>query len=1204
MKAKISIPMNSDPTRRVAVLLITALLASCGGAVGRQDSKLPTVQGSGEKLARPSPQQYAWHEQERIMFVCLDPCSWQGREYDNHSTPLSQIDPAQLDTDQWCQAAKLWGAREILLVAKHTGGFCWWRTETTKYGIKETPWKGGQGDVLAELSASCRRQGLNLGVYVYPGDDTWGAPSGSGGRTKDPSKQEAYNRVFRQQLSEVLTRYGKITEVWFDGSCVIDVNDLLRQHAAEAVIFQGPQATIRWAGTENGRLPYPAWNSLKSQDLKTGVATAAQGNPDGDAWAPLEADTTIYNHNWFWSAENEKKRKGLDELMDIYYQSAGHGGALLLNSTPNTNGLIPAEDLKLYEAFGREIERRFRCPVAEVKDQHGSSLELALTQPTLINHAVVMEDYREGERIREYVLEGLNDGQWQILSQGASVGRKKIDHFPSARVSRVRLRVTRSAAEPIVRSLAVYQVESGSENSRTARESPLASSAPGRQRCGAWTAKNFSDGKAALTLNLSPFIPQPGQYEVRFEQTGGQQPLRISKATLFYENEEVTPGLLTRQASGLSFNINRPGQVTAETSSTLKVELSTADASGCQGVVWIGPKAAEPVLTPGVAESQTGLTTRGSDARLLQFSNSMPTNFQARPLPGQRDFVFTLYGAPAELEPLKQLVQVMRDQSLGNGFDPGPTPNRTTKPIFDYLAGVGWPVMCYPGCADMQIKGGRCVLGPENKAALEAMDRARVFTAVQLGEWGYYFHNLAPNEPWWRDVYGKEFDDFKHLMKPPGLAGYDRRPANRRECYAVLKDYFTSRSRDLLGRVISVTGHSHYEAYAGEWGAACIGLEVGENIAFTQSKFAFARGASRQWQAPWSVQVSPWFSGACTTSGPLRQEGGGARGLEAGHSLSLYERMWLHGWFAGAAMVTPENSIATFFEQASAPWTLTAHGRKAAQVFQFTRTHERGTPFTPVAIVLDHLAGYNGYTDKPWGILEPTAGDREVRDLFDHQLFPGSDHIHAKPDPDNPESSYLRPTPYGEMFDVQLTSASAEMLSSYPVILLAGDIEFNDELVAKLERALAQGSAVLLAPAHEAALGLGFARLRKHPGLEVLQPWVNPATRRPSAISNARLQRLAREALPVEVSGDPIQYQVNRTPSSWVIELVNNAGVAKKPDQPAITDPSAIARVALHPKTRCASVREWRSNRSYDGQDQVRLEVGPGQSAFVELIRP
>ena len=412
-----------------------------------------------------------------------------------------------------------------------------------------------------------------------------------------------------------------------------------------------------------------------------------------------------------------------------------------------------------------------------------------------------------------------------------------------------------------------------------------------------------------------------------------------------------------------------------------------------------------------------------------------------------------------------------------------------------------------------------------------------------------------------------------------------------------------SRQRDLLGRVISVTGHSHYEAYVGEWGARCIGLEVGENIAFTQSKLAFARGASRQWQKPWSVQVSPWFSGACTTSGPLRKEGHDARGLDAGHSLSFYERMWLHGWFAGAAMVTPENSVAIFFEQAAAPWTLTAHGRKAAEVFQFMRAHERGVPFTPVAIVLDHLAGYNGYMDKPWGILEPTAGDRQVRDLFDHQLFPGSDHIHTNPFPSNPEFSYLRPTPYGEMFDVQLTSASAEMLSSYPVLLLAGDIEFDEGLVAKLERSLKKGSTLLLTPAHQEALGTQFARLKKHRGVEVLQPWTNPATGRPALISDSRLQRLAREALPVEVSGDPIQYQINRTPNGWVVELINNAGVAKKPDQPAITDPGAIARVVLHPRFRCAKAQEWRSNRSYTKLDPLKLEVGPGQSAFVEFIQ-
>ena len=641
------------------------------------------------------------------MFVCLDPCTWQGREYDNHSTPLDQINPAQLDTDQWCRAARLWGAREILFVGKHTGGFCWWQTETTKYGIKETAWKGGKGDMLAELSASCRKNGLNLGIYVYPGDDTWGAPSGSGGRTKDPAKQEAYNKVFRQQLTEVLTRYGKITEVWFDGSCVIDVSDLLKQHAAEAAIFQGPQATIRWPGTESGRLPYPAWNSLKSQDLKTGGATALHGNPDGDAWAPLEADTTLYNHNWFWSADNEKKRKSLDELMDIYYKSAGRGGVLLLNSTPNTNGLIPDDDLKLYEAFGKEIDRRFSRAVAEVKDQRGANVELALPQPTLINHVVLMEDYREGERIREYVLEGSSGGQWKELSRGTSVGRKKIDLFRPVQISQVRLRVTKSAAEPLIRRLAAFYVEGSSAGSLTTGRPTTASAvhsppyvatmatddnmetrwgcpdgttacwlevdlgaptafgrlaiseladrirqftleyrneanapwqpalngnqvgarfqtnfptvtgrfvrlniteasgpptlwelnlrpaAPAWQRCGAWKAENLRGGKMTLTLDLSPFISKPGQFEVKFEQTNGQHQLRILKATLLYEGEEATPGLLARLDDGQSFNVNRTGQVTKETSSVLRVEISAVGGSDCTGTVWIRPRMAE-----------------------------------------------------------------------------------------------------------------------------------------------------------------------------------------------------------------------------------------------------------------------------------------------------------------------------------------------------------------------------------------------------------------------------------------------------------------------------------------------------------------------------------------------------------------------------------------------------------------------------------
>ena len=131
------------------------------------------------------------------MFIHFAPTTWSDVEQNDHSVALDRINPVNLDTDQWCQAAKTWGARQILFVAKHTGGFCWWQTETTNYGIRNTPYKDGKGDVLLELSASCKKYGLNLGIYVYPGDRTWGAPLGSGGKTNDPSQQDAYNQVFR-----------------------------------------------------------------------------------------------------------------------------------------------------------------------------------------------------------------------------------------------------------------------------------------------------------------------------------------------------------------------------------------------------------------------------------------------------------------------------------------------------------------------------------------------------------------------------------------------------------------------------------------------------------------------------------------------------------------------------------------------------------------------------------------------------------------------------------------------------------------------------------------------------------------------------------------------------------------------------------------------------------------------------------------------
>ncbi len=412
-------------------------------------------------LARPNAAQYEYHEQERIMFVCLDPCTWQGREYDNHTTNLKDMKLPKLDADQWCRAAKLWGAKEILFVAKHTGGFCWWQTETTDYSVKNIAWKDGKGDLVDEIARACKRHGLKLGMYIYPGDDQWGAWIGSGGRTADPAKQEEYNKVLRTQWTEVLSRHAdNIIELWFDGSCYVPLGDVFDKYVGDRVVYlQGPYANLRWVGTEAGFAPYPGWNSLKESDLKTGVSTAVHGDPDGDAWAPLECDTTLYDHFWFWSEAKESKRKSLEHLVKLYYHSVGRGATFLLDSTPNTDGLIPDGDMELYEKFGKELDRRFSDPLGEIQGC-GPVHTIKFEKATRINQFMIMEDYRQGHRIREFVVEARTaDGNWIELNKGTAVGRKRIVIFEPVEATAVSLRITRNVNEPIVRDFKVYFVE-------------------------------------------------------------------------------------------------------------------------------------------------------------------------------------------------------------------------------------------------------------------------------------------------------------------------------------------------------------------------------------------------------------------------------------------------------------------------------------------------------------------------------------------------------------------------------------------------------------------------------------------------------------------------------------------------------------------------------------------------------------------------
>ncbi len=534
-----------------------------------------------QEIATPSAVQYVWHEQERIQFVCIDPCTWQGREYDDHSTPLEAMLLPELDTDQWCETALSWGAREILFVAKHTGGFCWWRTETTEYCVRNIGWRNGEGDLLVELATSCAKYGLSLGIYVYPGDETWGAGIGSGGRTRDPAKQEAYNEVFRQQLRETLdiaAEHTRVVEVWFDGSCVIEVGDVLREHAPEAVVFQGPHATIRWVGNERGRLARgKAWSSISAADRATGLATAAHSDLAGESWTPLEVNTTLYDHAWFWGPGKEAKRKSLDELMYVYYQSAGQGAVMLLNSTPDTRGLIPDGDVRRYGELGAEIERRFGTPLAQASGR-GRALELDFGGPTLVNHVVTMEDYLHGERIRSYLVEGWDGARWAKLAEGTSVGRKRIDVFDDAVVTKVRLRVTEAAAEPLVLDFAAHHVT----GFRPAPNEPVRSA---WAQCGSWSMGDFEGGVFELEIDLTPHVTEAGQWRVRFEPTSLGSQISIHDEVLLQQGQASTPGILTRVEGELfTYHVNRTAVITEDADIRLRVTLL---GSHCDGLVLV-----------------------------------------------------------------------------------------------------------------------------------------------------------------------------------------------------------------------------------------------------------------------------------------------------------------------------------------------------------------------------------------------------------------------------------------------------------------------------------------------------------------------------------------------------------------------------------------------------------------------------------------
>ncbi|WP_232729931.1 alpha-L-fucosidase [Paenibacillus phocaensis] len=374
------------------------------------------------------------------------------QEWGDGTDSPERFNPAQLDARQWVSTAKACGFRYFVLTAKHHDGFCLWPTSTTDYSVASSPWREGRGDVVRECAEACREEGMGFGIYLSPWD------------RHEPSYADpkAYDDFYARQLEELLTGYGPLVEIWFDGAGSEGreydwprIMELVKRHQPGAMVFNMGAPTIRWVGNEDGLAPYPCWNTAESAKGSMFSEASLKWLPETPKWVPAECDVPLRKDRWFWHAGEEHLLLSVEQLMNIYYQSVGHGATLLLNAAPDDRGLIPEADVLRLREFGREVQRRFDQALAETSGE-GDRMEVELDGGRVIDHFVMMEDLAYGERVLEYVLEAQVDGEWLALKRGSAIGHKKIDAVAPVRTDKIRLRIAKASAEPKIRKLAVY----------------------------------------------------------------------------------------------------------------------------------------------------------------------------------------------------------------------------------------------------------------------------------------------------------------------------------------------------------------------------------------------------------------------------------------------------------------------------------------------------------------------------------------------------------------------------------------------------------------------------------------------------------------------------------------------------------------------------------------------------------------------------
>lgn len=425
----------------------------------------------------PTAAQLRYQENQLGCFVHYGPAAYidgDGGDYLN-APPADLFDPAELDVDQWMEAAKAIGAKHIVLTAKHHNGYCLWPTATTDYSIVQSPWKDGKGDVVREFVDAARRHGISPGLYLSSGDEHFGAKSTPEPRgvRKHVGDVDAYFPVFMAQLTELLTNYGELEVVWFDGAYnpfepdVRDKNgdavgtrytaviaEAVRRLQPNAVLMGTHDADMRWSGSEQGHAPYPLWNVLTAeQSFEAWLPEGISG------WFIPEANIHT-RAKWFWAPNTDETLKTPARLEEAYLTSIGHGANLLVNLTPDRSGRIPEAEMAMLQGAGEVIRARYEKPVSLMAEgarwSEGHTLRLAIPEGAEVDTVVIEEDLKSGQRIRAYRIEGLFDGKWKTLAEGESIGRKRIHVFEPVQTAALRLKITDTIPMPRVRTFAAY----------------------------------------------------------------------------------------------------------------------------------------------------------------------------------------------------------------------------------------------------------------------------------------------------------------------------------------------------------------------------------------------------------------------------------------------------------------------------------------------------------------------------------------------------------------------------------------------------------------------------------------------------------------------------------------------------------------------------------------------------------------------------